>query len=54
MNTLHLLLAQVGTGRIQGGWSYVWVCYAITWIGISGYAVSLFLRRRSALKDASK
>ncbi|MBX7112869.1 MAG: hypothetical protein K1X64_00945 [Myxococcaceae bacterium] len=41
----HLLLAQVGTGRIQGGWEYIWACYIITWTGIVLYAVSLWARQ---------
>ena len=35
----------VGMGRIHGGWSYVWASYGITWIALSLYALSLFLRR---------
>ncbi|WP_224249155.1 hypothetical protein [Hyalangium gracile] len=36
---------QVGSGRIQGGWSYVWVSYGITWGSFVVYALSLWLRR---------
>jgi hypothetical protein len=50
---LILLLAQqasdpihsVGSGRIQGGWEYVWASYAIAWGAIIGYALFLWLRR---------
>jgi hypothetical protein len=43
---------QVGAGRIVGGWSYVWTCYAIAWIGMALYAVSLWARGRGR-KDLS-
>jgi hypothetical protein len=36
---------EVGSGRIQGGWSYVWVSYGITWGAIALYSLSLWLRR---------
>jgi hypothetical protein len=43
------ILAQVpqeaGRGRIAGGWEYIWTCYAITWAGLSLYALSLWMRR---------
>jgi hypothetical protein len=42
---MSMLLAQVGAGRIQGGWEYIWAAYAIAWASISLYAVSLWLRR---------
>jgi hypothetical protein len=52
MTTLAMLgvLAQaaageVGSGRIQGGWSYVWVSYGITWGALALYSLSLWLRR---------
>jgi hypothetical protein len=38
----------VGSGRIRGGWGYVWSAYGIAWGGISLYALSLWLRRRNA------
>ncbi len=40
---------QVGSGRIPlgWGWGYVWSAYGITWTGISLYALSLWMRRRS-------
>ncbi len=31
-------------GAIEGGWNYVIAAYAVTWIMLGGYAVSLFLR----------
>ena len=38
-----LLIAEVG--RIQGGWSFVWTAYGITWSALCLYAVSLRVRR---------
>jgi hypothetical protein len=43
MNTWTLLAAQ--TGRIQGGWEYVWTAYGVTWAALVLYALSLWLRR---------
>ncbi len=39
------LLAQVGMGRIQGGWEYIWAAYGIAWASLSLYALSLWIRR---------
>ena len=39
------LLAQVGSGRVQGGWEYIWASYAIAWTSLSLYALSLWVRR---------
>jgi hypothetical protein len=36
---------EVGSGRIQGGWGYVWVSYGIAWGAIALYSLSLWLRR---------
>ncbi|WP_224362235.1 hypothetical protein [Hyalangium versicolor] len=36
---------QVGRGRIQGGWGYVWTSYGITWAAFCLYALSLWVRR---------
>ncbi len=44
MNTLQLVLAAVGEGRIRGGWEYVWASYGIAWGGIVLYALSLWRR----------
>ena len=33
------------TGVIVGGWGYVIAAYTITWAGLLGYAISLWLRR---------
>jgi hypothetical protein len=43
MSAFVLLAAE--TGRIQGGWSYVWTAYGLTWAALTLYAVSLWLRR---------
>ena len=32
------------TGVIEGNWSYVIAAYAVTWLFLGGYAVSLALR----------
>jgi hypothetical protein len=45
---------QVGRGRIQGGWSYVWVSYGITWAAFCLYALSLWLRRSKNLSAVPK
>jgi len=39
---------EVGSGRIQGGWSYVWASYGIAWGSIALYSLSLWLRRPKA------
>ncbi|HLT30099.1 MAG TPA: hypothetical protein VK013_08645 [Myxococcaceae bacterium] len=51
MNGL-MLLAQVadaaervGSGRIQGGWEFVWASYAIAYLSMALYALSLWWRR---------
>ncbi|MDY7230732.1 hypothetical protein [Hyalangium rubrum] len=36
---------EVGSGRIQGGWGYVWVSYGIAWGSLALYSLSLWLRR---------
>ncbi len=40
-------LPPVGTGRIVGGWGYIWASYIITWVGVAAYGLSLWLRRRN-------
>jgi len=49
MSSLMLLAqvaaGEVGSGRIQGGWGYVWASYGITWGALTLYALSLWLRR---------
>jgi hypothetical protein len=51
---MSALLAQVGAGRIQGGWEYIWAAYIIAWVSISLYALSLWLRRPGKAPHASK
>jgi hypothetical protein len=41
-------VAQVGRGRIVGGWEYVWASYAIAWTSVTLYALSLYVRRPRA------
>lgn len=38
----------VGSGKISGGWEYVWASYGITWGALILYSVSLWLRRPEA------
>lgn len=45
---LTSVLAQVGSGRIVGGWEYVWVSYGLAWSVISLYGLSLWLRSRGS------
>ena len=40
------------TGRIVGGWEYVWGAYGVTWVLLGGYALSLWWRRRAAPEEA--
>lgn len=52
MSTLtSLLLAQVGSGRIQGGWGYVWTSWGIAWGAYSLYALTLWARHRRAARE---
>lgn len=39
---------RVGSGRIVGGWEYVWACYGITLFVLFAYALSLWVRRPAA------
>jgi hypothetical protein len=52
--TTYTLLAQVGMGRIQGGWEYIWAAYGIAWTSLSLYALSLWLRRPGKAASDSK
>lgn len=47
MNFMTAFLAQASpyTGRIQGGWEYVWASYFIAWAGLSMYGFRLASRR---------
>ena len=63
--SLPLLLAQataehveemanaVGSGKIVGGWEYVWPCYLIAWLGIGLYSVWLIARRHARKGSAA-
>jgi hypothetical protein len=39
------LLNAVGSGRIEGGWEFVWTVYGLTWTVLGFYALSLWIRR---------
>jgi uncharacterized membrane protein YedE/YeeE len=52
--TSGLLLAQVGAGRIQGGWEYVWTAYGIAYGVLALYSLSLWLRRPKQAAADSK
>lgn len=41
--------AQIGSGKIQGGWEYVWGAYSVFWLALALYAAALWTRRA---KDA--
>ena len=52
MTTLEALttLAQSATyptGRIQGGWEYIYASFILTWLGLVIYPLTLWLRRKS-------
>lgn len=51
---MYTVLAQVGAGRIQGGWEYILSAYGIAWVSISLYALSLWLRRPGKAVNTSK
>ncbi len=36
------------TGMIQGGWEFVIAAYALTWISLVAYIVSLWVRSKRA------
>lgn len=38
--------AQVGQGVVEGGWSYVWAAYGISWFVFVAYAIHVFHRAR--------
>lgn len=48
LTLLAAMPADVGSGVIHGGWNYVWAAYAVFWIGLALYTVSLIVRTRSA------
>ena len=51
--SLSPLLAQVGSGRLQGGWEYISASYGIAWAALALYALSLWVRRpRKAVNDS--
>lgn len=46
-------MSRVGSGKLEGGWEYIWACYVIAWIGIALYAGSLWLRGRRVHRKGS-
>lgn len=40
-----LVAGAVGSGRLEGGWEYVWASYIITWVTCALYAFNLWRRR---------
>ncbi|MCY1032584.1 hypothetical protein OV207_14010 [Corallococcus sp. BB11-1] len=56
MNALTslMVLAQVGSGRLQGGWGYVGACYGLTVTAFVLYSVSLWARRPRAASDSKE
>lgn len=43
--------ARVGSGKIVGGWGYVWASYGITWAMMIGYGVYLWVRRHGGSQE---
>jgi hypothetical protein len=42
------------TGRIEGGWEYIWGAFVVTWIALALYSLSLWVRwPKSAPKEKS-
>ncbi len=37
--------ANVGSGQLQGGWEYIWAAWILSWAGLVGYGLSLWVRR---------
>lgn len=40
------------TGVLEGGWTYIWAAYGLTWLAFGGYALSLVVRGRGRGGDA--
>ena len=40
------LSAPLFSGRIEGGWGYIWFSYALVWASLLAYALYLLLLRR--------
>lgn len=44
--------ARVGSGRLVGGWGFIWASYGITGFTLAMYGLYLWLRRpRAQLKE---
>jgi hypothetical protein len=42
---------RVGSGRIAGGWGYVWASYGLTWAMMIGYGLYLWVRREGGSRE---
>lgn len=42
----------LAAGVLDGGWSYIWAAYAMTWTFLLGYAVYVNARRFLATRTA--
>ena len=40
----------MNAGVIRGGWEFVWAAYTVTAAILMGYALSVFVRYRAALR----
>ncbi len=45
---------EIGGGVVSGGWTYVMVSYAATWILLGGYAVSLWRRHLATTREEAQ
>ncbi|HMV66717.1 MAG TPA: hypothetical protein PKA64_07695 [Myxococcota bacterium] len=41
---MNEVAGQIGSGVVDGGWGYVTFAYALSWLVIGGYSLSLWLR----------
>ena len=53
MNALWVLAAEVGSGKLEGGWEYVWGAYGVFWVSLALYGASLLMRTRELAQDAN-
>jgi hypothetical protein len=44
-------VSPVGSGRVTGGWGYVWASWGLTWAMMIGYALFLWVRRPGGSPD---
>jgi RsiW-degrading membrane proteinase PrsW (M82 family) len=43
----------VGSGVISDGWNFIWAAYLVTWVAITAYGLSLWLRGRAKENGSS-